>query len=187
MGLGGVKCRKLAGVMMLVAFVFGLLAQIDAYLHYAELRDHGKITAGYITAREANSDCPDGGCAPGYSTTYEVLIEDQSYSETVYGEYLYDVYREGDAVDVLYSPTNPALHKLAEDNQFDLSTALGNQYFGWARSGVFRQLGSGLFHPASKSTPKPLTIYPASNVKYTRYCAGFEVSMKISSNHKSWS
>ncbi|KAB2864875.1 MAG: DUF3592 domain-containing protein, partial [Anaerolineae bacterium] len=111
----GLSASHLALVaMMIIVFAVVLRAQFEAEkLDYLELKNHGLVTQGQVTARRVET-------YPKYKAHivgYQFVVDGITYSvEQGVSRDHYELLSDTQPVEILYSPSNPDLSRLAGTN-----------------------------------------------------------------------
>lgn len=100
--------------MMLVVFAIILRAQFEAEkLDYLELKNHGLVTQGQVTARRVETH-------PKYKAhfvAYQHVVDGITYcAEQGVSHDHYEMLSDAQPIEILYSPSNPNLSRLAGTN-----------------------------------------------------------------------
>lgn len=130
---GWLMWQRMALVVFVASITLGLgVAYGKSYRRYVELRDHGVVTLGQVTNQRIQNDISaEAMTATTFYITYVFTVDDRNYShEQAVSSSRYHALAAGQPVEILYSPSDPALTVMDGTNSTQEWYLLGSIAFG---------------------------------------------------------
>ncbi len=89
------------------AALFGISLILNHIAYIIPMQNSGVHIQGVITNRSTNFSCSDEVCSDSHDVTYYWEVNGSGFSESVDDQSLYENYKIGDHIELIYLPNNP--------------------------------------------------------------------------------